>query len=81
MLEDDYMGMVTTTFMYSMRERVVMGELDKHIGVPANNGLIVNCYSPHSHPWISCTLKCFWSMMNMTLALTGMRDPKMNSSG
>ena len=76
MLEDDYMGMVNvSTFMYAMRERALMDKLD-NLRVPANNGMIIDFYSPHDRMWISCA-----PMMNMTLTLIAMQDLKMKSSG
>lgn len=80
MLENDYTGMVTTTFMYAMRERTFMDELE-NLGVLGNSGIIIDLYSPHGHPWTSCTPMGFRSMSNMTLALIKMQDPKMNSNG
>lgn len=38
MLNNDYMGMVTATLMYAMRERVLMDEPDK-LGSPCDKWL------------------------------------------
>jgi hypothetical protein len=80
MFEDDYPGMVRSTLMYTMCERTFMDKL-VNLGVLGKIGMIIEFYSPHGHPWTSCTLMGFWSMSNMTLALIGLQDPKMNSYG
>ena len=72
--------MVTTTLIYAMRERAIMDDLEK-IRNMCEHGLIVDFYSPHGCLWISYTPTGLQSMSNMTLALTGMQDPKINSSG
>lgn len=46
-----------------------------------NNVMIVDLYLPHRCMWTSCIPMSFWLVVNMTLTLIGMHDPKMNSSG
>ena len=61
--------------------RGVLMDKPDNLRVPANNYLIVDFYSPHGLVWILCTPRGFWLMMNTTLTLIGMQDPKMKSNG